>query len=49
MTPGLDPLDPLELALLMEAAEGLADPDREDPPAGEVEPEDGDGQDDEEP
>ena len=48
MNPGLDPLDPLELALLMEAAEDLADLDREDLPSGEVETEDG-GQDDQEP
>jgi hypothetical protein len=44
MNPGLDPLDPLELALLMEAAEDLGDLDRDDPLAGEVVPEDG-GQD----
>jgi hypothetical protein len=31
MNPGLDLLDPLELALLMEAAEDLADRDRDDP------------------
>ena len=30
MNPGLDPLDPLELALLMEAAEDLGDLDRDD-------------------
>ena len=48
MNPGMDPLDPLELALLLEAAEDLADRDRDDPPPGEVVPEDG-GQDDEEP
>jgi hypothetical protein len=45
MTPG-DPLDPLELALLIEVAEDLADPEEEDTPPGEVEAEDG-GQDDE--
>jgi hypothetical protein len=48
MNPGLDPLDSLELALLMEAAEDLADLDRDNPPPGEVGVEDG-GQDDEEP
>jgi hypothetical protein len=47
MNPGLDPLDPLELVLLMEAAEDLGDLDRDDPPTGEVGAEDG-GQDDEE-
>jgi hypothetical protein len=47
MNPGLDPLDPLELALLLEAAEDLGDLDRDDLPMGEVVPEDG-GQDDEE-
>jgi len=41
------PLDPLELALLMEAAEDLADLDRDDPPLGEMVAEDG-GPDDEE-
>jgi hypothetical protein len=46
MTPG-DPLDPLELALLIEVAEDLADLKEEDTPPGEVEAEDG-GQDDEE-
>jgi hypothetical protein len=46
MNPGLDPLDPLELVLLMEAAEDLGDLDRDDPPTGEVGAEDG-GQDDE--
>jgi hypothetical protein len=40
-------LDPLELALLMEAAEDLADLDRDDPPLGEMVAEDG-GPDDEE-
>jgi hypothetical protein len=44
MNPGLDPLDPLELALLMEAAEDLGDLNRDDPPPGEVGAEDG-GQD----
>ena len=39
MNPGLDPLDPLELALLIEAAEDLADLDRDDTP-GEVVAED---------
>jgi hypothetical protein len=34
LNPGLDPLDPLELALLMEAAEDLADLDRDAPPRG---------------
>jgi hypothetical protein len=48
MHPGLDPLDPLELALLMEAAEDLADLDGDDLPPGEVETENG-GQDDQEP
>jgi hypothetical protein len=48
MNPGLDPLDPLELALLLEVAEDLGDLDRDDPPTGEVGAEDG-GQDDEEP
>jgi hypothetical protein len=47
MNPGLDPLDPLELALLIEAAEDLGDLDRDDPPTGEAVPGDG-GQDDEE-
>ena len=36
MNPGVDPLDPLELALLMEAAEDLSDLDRHDPPPGKV-------------
>jgi hypothetical protein len=44
----MDPLDPLELALLIEATEGPADLDREDPSAGEGGTED-DGQGDEEP
>jgi hypothetical protein len=48
MNPGLDPLDPLELALLLEVAEDLGDLDRDDPPTGGVGAEDG-GQDDEEP
>lgn len=48
MNPGLDLYDPLELALLMETAEDLADRDRDDPAPGEVGAEDG-GQDDEEP
>lgn len=48
MNPGVDPLDPLELALLMEAAEDLSDLDRHDPLPGKVVAEDG-GQDDEEP
>ena len=39
LNPGLDPLDPLELALLIEAAEDLADLDRDDTP-GEVVAED---------
>ena len=43
----MNPLDPLELALLLEAAEDLDDLDRDDPPTGEVGAEDG-GQDDEE-
>jgi hypothetical protein len=34
MNPGVDRLDPLELALLLEAAEDLADLDRHDPPPG---------------
>ena len=48
MSPGLDPLDPLELALLIEAAEDLGDLDSDDTPPGEVVAEDG-GQEDEEP
>jgi hypothetical protein len=48
MNPGLDPLDPLELALLIEAAEDLDDLDRDDTPPGEVVAEAG-GQEDEEP
>jgi hypothetical protein len=47
MNPGPDPLDPLELALLMEAAGDLADSEDEDTlPGGEAA--DGGGQDDEE-
>lgn len=47
MNPGSDPLDPLELALLIEAAEDLADPeDKDTPPGGEAA--DGAGQHDEE-
>jgi hypothetical protein len=47
MTPGSDPLDPLELALLMEAAGDLAGPeDKDTPPGGEAG--DGGGQDDQE-
>jgi hypothetical protein len=41
-----DPLDPLELGLLLEAAEGLTDLEDDDTPPGEVVAEDG-GQDDE--
>ena len=36
MNPGSDPLDPLELALLIEAAENLADLEEGDTPPGEV-------------
>jgi hypothetical protein len=47
MNPGSDPLDPLEPALLMEAAEDLADSeDKDTPPGGEAA--DGGGQHDEE-
>lgn len=47
MNPGSDPLDPLELALLMEAAGELADPEDDDRPSrGEAA--DGGGQDEEE-
>ncbi len=46
MIPG-DPLDPLELALLIEVAEDLADLEEQDTPPGKVGAEDG-GQDDEE-
>jgi hypothetical protein len=50
MNPGLgplNPLDPLELALLIEAAEDLADLEKDDTPLSGVVEED--GQDDEEP
>jgi hypothetical protein len=36
MNPGSDPLDPLELALLIEVAENPADLEDDDTPPGEV-------------
>lgn len=50
MDPGSDPLDPLELALLIEAAEnpsGFSDREDDDLPPGGADAEDG-GEDDEE-
>ena len=45
MNPGSDPLDPLERALLIEAAEDLAEPeDNDKPPGGQAA--DGSGQED---
>jgi hypothetical protein len=40
MSPASDPLDPLELALLMEAAEDLSDLHHDDLPPADEDPED---------